>query len=206
MRGPVVLVCVPAIVVTTTLALVFDRNPWWWFAGAVTGAMVTVAMLALNDPPEHIAKWGRGAAGERRTAKVLRPLRRRGWTITHDVQRDRGNLDHVLVGPPGVFLLETKVRAGTVSFVDGVLTIRYPDDPDEVVTLPRLGVQMRGRARDLRGTYLFENGASRWVTPVVVFWADFPDRCIAHDGVTYVHGDELVGWLRSLRETERRSP
>src|SRR3954471_20834657 len=55
MRGPVLIICVPAIVVTTTLALVLDRAPWWWFAGAVTGAMVTLATLVLNDPPQHIA-------------------------------------------------------------------------------------------------------------------------------------------------------
>jgi hypothetical protein len=71
MRRPVLIVCVPAIVVTTTLALVLDRAPWWWFAGTVTGAMTTLALLALNGPPEHIAKWGRGAAGERRRCSAL---------------------------------------------------------------------------------------------------------------------------------------
>jgi hypothetical protein len=205
MRSSVLVVCAPPVFVTTSLALVLDRDPWWWFAGATTGGMGTLATLVLNDPPQHVAKWGRGAAGERRTAKVLRPLRRRGWTITHDVQRDRGNLDHVLVGPPGVFLLETKVRAGTVSLEDGILTVRYLDDPDEVVTLPRLAAQMRGRAKELRANYRLANGTLPWVTPVVVLWADFPDRRIEYDGVTYVHGDELVRWLRSLPPAQRRS-
>jgi Nuclease-related domain len=101
----------------------------------VTGGLVAVAMWALDEPPGYIVKWGIGAAGERRTAKALRPLLRKGWRVTHDVQRAHENFDHILVGPPGVFLLETKVRSGTVRLEDGTLTIRYPDDPDEVVTL-----------------------------------------------------------------------
>jgi hypothetical protein len=198
MRRPVVVACLPLIVVATGLAMWLDTDGWWYFAGAVTGALLMVAAYTLGDPPGYIAKWGLGAQGERRTAKALRQLLRKGWTVTHDVQRAHENFDHVLVGPPGVFLLETKVRAGTVSLEDGVLTIRYPDDPDEVVSLPRLAAQMRGRARDLRVTHRFEDGVRRWVTPVVVLWADFPDRCVEHDGITYIHGDELVGWLRSL--------
>lgn len=197
-RGPVLVACVPTTVVVTALAIGLDRAPWWWFAGAVTAGMATVAFVFLGLPPEHIAKWGRGAAGERRTAKVLRPLVREGWTVAHDVPLSRGNLDHVLVGPPGVFLLETKFRAGRVTLEDGVLTIRYADDPDEVFTLLRLGDQMRERAKDLCATLRVENGVPGWVTPVVVLWADFPARRVEHDGVVYVHGDELVGWLRSL--------
>lgn len=198
MRGPVLVACVPAIVVVTALAILLDRDPWWWFAGGVTGGTATVAMLMLGAPPEHIAKWGRGAAGERRTAKVLRPLIREGWTVAHDVPLSRGNLDHVLVGPPGVFLLETKFRSGRAKLEDGVLTIRYADDPDEVFSMPRLGGQVRGRAKDLCAMLRSENGVPGWVTPVVVLWADFPARRVEHDGVVYVHGNELVGWLRSL--------
>lgn len=188
----------PAIVVVTALAIWLDRAPWWWFAGVVTGGMATVAWLMLGAPPEHIAKWGRGAAGERQTAKVLRPLIREGWTVRHDVPLSRGNLDHVLVGPPGVFLLETKFRTGSARLEDGVLTIRYADDPDETFTLPRLGDQIRGRAKDLCATLRTENGVPGWVTPVVVLWGNFPARRVEHDGVVYLHGDELVGWLRSL--------
>jgi hypothetical protein len=57
---------------------------------------------------------------------------------------------------------------------------------------------MRGRAKDLCAPLRAENGVPGWVTPVVVLWADFPARRVEHDGVVYVHGDELVGWLRSL--------
>jgi hypothetical protein len=206
MRRPVLFVCAPAIAVATALALWLDKPAWWWGAGLVTGGLTAVAMWALDEPPGYITKWGVGAAGEKRTAKALRPLLREGWRVTHDVQREHENFDHVLVGPPGVFLLETKVRSGTVTLEDGTITIRYPDDPDEVVTLPRLTAQMRGRARDLRATHRFEEGVRRWVTPVVVLWADFPERYAEDDGVTYIHGDDLVDWLRSLSSAKVDAP
>jgi Nuclease-related domain len=198
MRGPVLVLCVPVIVGATALAIWRDTDPWWYFAGGVFGGTLMAAMYTLGDPPQHIANWGAGWKGEQRTAKALRPLLRNGWSVKHDVQHPRENLDHVLVGPPGVFLLETKVRTGTVSVEDGALTIRYFDDPDEVITLLHLAATMRRRAAALRATHRFESGMHRWVTPVVVLWAHFPDRHVEHDGVTYIDGRELVGWLRSL--------
>jgi len=48
------------------------------------------------------------AEGEKATAKALRGLVKSGWTLLNDVDWGRGNIDHVLVGPAGVFLLETK--------------------------------------------------------------------------------------------------
>jgi hypothetical protein len=40
----------------------------------------------------------------------------------------------------------------------------------------------------------------------VVLWADFPERRVEHDGITYTHGDELVGWLRSLPSANAARP
>jgi hypothetical protein len=43
---------------------------------------------------------------------VLDGLRERGWFALHDVQLGRGNIDHVLVGPAGIFTIETKSHRG----------------------------------------------------------------------------------------------
>ncbi|MEU0481362.1 nuclease-related domain-containing protein [Streptosporangium sp. NPDC006013] len=54
--------------------------------------------------------WRKGAAGERRTARMLRPLNRRGYTVLHDraLPYGRANVDHLLVGPGGLFVVDTK--------------------------------------------------------------------------------------------------
>jgi Nuclease-related domain len=63
------------------------------------------------------AAWRRGAREERRTARALRPLLRAGWTVLHDVAipDSRANGDHLLIGPPGVFLVDSKAWHGHIS-------------------------------------------------------------------------------------------
>jgi len=59
-----------------------------------------------------VNRWGRGAAGEELVGEALDGLRERGWFALHDVQLDPGNIDHVLVGPAGIFTIRTKSHRG----------------------------------------------------------------------------------------------
>jgi hypothetical protein len=66
--------------------------------------------------------WRRGARGERRTARHLHKLIRAGWTVLHDVAvpGSRANGDHLLIGPPRVFLIDTKAWHGRITqAIDG---------------------------------------------------------------------------------------
>jgi Nuclease-related domain len=60
--------------------------------------------------------WRRGARGERATARRLRDLQRAGWTVFHDValQGSRANLDHLLISPGGVFVIDSKYYRGRI--------------------------------------------------------------------------------------------
>ena len=55
-----------------------------------------------------------GYFGERLVAEYLEPLKALGWRIFHDVPAlnngHKFNLDHIAVGPAGVFAIETKTR------------------------------------------------------------------------------------------------
>jgi hypothetical protein len=55
-----------------------------------------------------------GYFGERIVAEHLEPLKQQGWRIFHDVPcQNNGtkfNIDHIAVGPNGVFVIETKTR------------------------------------------------------------------------------------------------
>lgn len=69
-------------------------------------------------------KWERGAEGERRTAEALAGLPAHEWTVFHDVPwpgRPRANVDHVAVGPTGIFVIDSKHWSGSVTVRDGVL-------------------------------------------------------------------------------------
>jgi hypothetical protein len=80
------------------------------------GALTAVAAgwrLRFKPSPEAVA-WRRGAAGERRTARLLGPLQRQGWAVLHDlsVPGSRANLDHLVIGPGGVFVIDSKQYRG----------------------------------------------------------------------------------------------
>jgi Nuclease-related domain len=55
-----------------------------------------------------------GAAGERRTAHLLAALERHGWVVLHDlaVPGSRANFDHLVIGPGGVFVIDSKQYRG----------------------------------------------------------------------------------------------
>jgi hypothetical protein len=58
--------------------------------------------------------WRRGAVGERRTARLLAPLERRGWAVLHDlaIPGSTANLDHLVIGPGGVVVIDSKRHRG----------------------------------------------------------------------------------------------
>jgi hypothetical protein len=53
-----------------------------------------------------MAGW-RDRACIRRTSRALRPLTRRGWSLFDAVELDPSDVDQVLVGPGGVFVMNT---------------------------------------------------------------------------------------------------
>nr|WP_240896962.1 nuclease-related domain-containing protein [Kineococcus vitellinus] len=70
--------------------------------------------------------WEAGAEGERLVAAELDALTADGWCVLHDVRwpgRQRANLDHVLIGPGGVVVVDSKNWTGRVSVQDGVLRV-----------------------------------------------------------------------------------
>ncbi|WP_163998711.1 nuclease-related domain-containing protein [Pyxidicoccus caerfyrddinensis] len=60
--------------------------------------------------------WRLGADGEERVGGLLEQLRPHGWHVEHDVRVGRrgANLDHLVIGPPGVFVVNTKALTGKV--------------------------------------------------------------------------------------------
>jgi hypothetical protein len=84
--------------------------------GLVLGGLAAVAAgwgLRFRPSPDAVA-WRRGAAGERRTARLLGPLERHGWAVLHDlaVPRSQANIDHLVIGPGGVFVIDSKQYRG----------------------------------------------------------------------------------------------
>jgi hypothetical protein len=67
-------------------------------------------------PSEQARAWQRGARGERRTARLLNRLGRDGYQVFHDLAMpgSPSNIDHLVVGPSGVFVIDSKQWTGQV--------------------------------------------------------------------------------------------
>src|SRR5215211_1885303 len=68
-------------------------------------------------PSEQARTWQRGAQGERRTARLLDRLTRDGFVVFHDLAvpgNTSANVDHLVIGPTGVFVIDSKQWTGSV--------------------------------------------------------------------------------------------
>lgn len=59
---------------------------------------------------EKWRNYKRGMIGEMAVGNVLDGLRKEGFSVFHDIPADGFNLDHVVIGLSGVFVIETKYR------------------------------------------------------------------------------------------------
>jgi hypothetical protein len=90
------------------------HGPTWPLAvTAVTGTVAAVALWPRSDP----SRWARGAAGELVTAAMLESLPRRKWIVLHDLALpgSRANIDHLVIGPTGVWVVDTKAYRSRIT-------------------------------------------------------------------------------------------
>ena len=82
------------------------------------GRRIGGVILALSDQPTSTKAWARGSAGERKVADALAEVD--GVRVLHDrrVPGTTGNIDHVVIGPGGVFVVDAKLYAGTIRVRD----------------------------------------------------------------------------------------
>jgi Nuclease-related domain len=154
-------------------------------------AIATAWALRFRPSPDAIA-WRRGAAGERHTARLLAPLERQGWVVLHDlaIPGSRANLDHLVIGPGGVFAIDSKQYRGRMQ-LDGVGKLwhgRYPLAPT---------LRAASWEADQAAQVLPDPGMA--VVPVVaVHGAQVPWGKVVIDGVPVVSAMRLPSMLRTL--------
>jgi hypothetical protein len=146
---------------------------------ALMGVMVLL-LREIRRRGDEGFDWIAGGRAEQRVAQELDPLRALGWTVVHNVLKERGgNVDHIVWGPRGAYAIETK----SGNFHRSQL----------------------GQAK-ANAAWSKEKFGARWVEPVIsAAGADELPR--QQSGVWIVAPDQLRVWLldRPLRATELRS-
>jgi hypothetical protein len=110
-----------------------------------------------------------GLDGERAVGQFLEDLRRKGYFIFHDVLGEGFNLDHVIIGPKGVFTIETKTISKPAK---GNPTIKYDGN---IVTIhgfkPERNpiMQAKAQAHWLKEIFFEETGKRVHIKPIIVY-------------------------------------
>jgi hypothetical protein len=159
----------------------------------VAGALAATAAgwgLRFRPSPDAVA-WRRGAVGERRTARLLDPLERHGWAVLHDLALpgSQANLDHLVIGPGGVFVIDSKQYRGHLQL-----------DPSGRLWHGRYPLTPALRAVEFEADQAAQVLADpQVVVPIVaVHGAQVPWGKVVMMGIPVVPAERLPGMLRQL--------
>ena len=133
--------------------------------------------------------WRRGAAGEEEVARNLVNLGPR-WRVIHSVPvgSNDTDIDHVVIGPPGVFTLNTKNHLGKrVTVYEHAIYVSGVKQP----------YLSKSRAEGRRGSRILSSacGFEVVVSPVLVIMADELVLKGSPNEVDVVGRRKVVGWL-----------
>jgi Nuclease-related domain len=83
------------------------------FLGSEVALLTSMFVISRYVMP-LVERRDRGASAEEHVGGLLDGLARGEWRVIHDASLGRGNVDHILIGPAGVFTVETKSHPGPV--------------------------------------------------------------------------------------------
>jgi hypothetical protein len=83
------------------------------FLGATEGLLLCMFAVSRVVLP-IVDRRDRGASAEEHVGWLLDALPAPQWRVVHDAPTGHGNIDHVVIGPAGVFTIETKSHPGPV--------------------------------------------------------------------------------------------
>lgn len=170
---------VSVYVMAAAMAIGIAFYEWWrWYSKSppqpvvitVFAAVVlvyTVRKVILARRKLKILRMARD--GERVVGQFLEGLRENGYRVLHDIVGENFNIDHLLIGPKGVFTIETKtmskpLRGKPEIDYDGtqILVNGFKPDRDPVV-------QAKAQAHWIKELVKELTGKSITVRPTVVY-------------------------------------
>ncbi len=131
-----------------------------------------------------VERRDRGARGEEHVGELLDGLAEESWRVIHDASLGHGNVDHIAIGPAGIFTVETKSHPGPVHVrrMHGAIIAQAQAQAKAMARVTGLEVQ-----------------------PLVVFSRAWVDRPMARrKGVRVVPARMLLGFLAKQPTTLTR--
>ena len=156
------------------------------------GSLFVASLIAVvaywRKGLRRVESFFRGARGEERVASVLASLPE-SYHVFHDFVAGREHVDHVVVGPAGVFSIETKSWQGRVETEDGHVLVNGALPTRDPLAQAR-------READQVKAALGRLGFSVTVTPMVCFASDtFGADSATCGAVRVVNAGAALGWF-----------
>ena len=164
---------------------VFEWWRWWFPVPPMPLPFTAIALIAVLYAFPRVMRHRagmktdrQGRDGERYVGQMLEQLRDKGYRVFHDIPGEGFNIDHVIIGPAGVFTIETKTRSKPPS---GRPTIVYDGNTIRIEKGFRFDEplkQARAQAWWLANLLNDGRGTRFSVRPIVVF----PDWYVERTG------------------------
>lgn len=197
-------------IVMALVAILLAVLEWWrWFSNAPPRplAYTLVAVFFGGLAAWRIVGYRReiqnlklGRDGEKAVGQLLDTYREAGYRVFHDIPGEDFNIDHVIIGPTGVFTIETKTwskpaRGRPVIEVDGERLLKngHPVDRDPII-------QVKAQARWLGELLRESTGKDFPVRPVLVFPGWFIENAPQRD-IWILNPKGLRKFLDNARES-----
>jgi Nuclease-related domain len=148
------------------------------FLGSEVALLVGIFVILRYVLP-LVDRHDRGAKGEEQVGGLLATMSGDGWLFIHDASFGHGNVDHIAIGPGGVFTIETKSHPGPVRVgrIHGA-TLRQAQSQQKLIA------QITGET----------------VQPLIVFSRAWVDRPLSRrKGVRVLPARMLVGYLNQRK-------
>jgi nuclease-like protein len=163
----------------------------FWFLAFLLYRWTSKKMDALD---RERMSWRKGALGESHTAETLKSLPD-GYVLINDVTKKLGNIDHVVIGPTGVYVIDVKNWNGTIK-ADGEGELlwngRAPGKP-AIRNMLRAVMDFQNKIKALTENEYFVRGLI--VFPIAYVDADFGSTRQIH----CLRNERLVDYIQNKK-------
>jgi hypothetical protein len=171
-------------------------NPW--IPTSMAFLMVAFSLIRVVGLRPGIRNLRLGIDGEKTVGQSLEKLRANGAIVFHDIPAGKFNVDHIVISPKGIFVIETKTRSkpngrmGTIKYdgetvlVDGIAPDRDPIQ------------QVKSNSSWIQELIWESTGKSFPVRPVVLFpgWFVEPLNSTAQNKVWVLNPKSLSSFMQ----------
>jgi len=157
----------------------------------------------LNSKNKKFGMFKRGEDSEYLVRRILATLPT-GYLCRYDLEDSKiGNIDNVVVGPNGIFVVEVKSERGTIDFKNGkLIRVEYPLHSDFIF-------QVKNQVKWLQSELNAKIGKTIPIQPIIVFTharMKFGKRPVDGTGVIVIGSRWLDEVIKEQKDIEISEP